>query len=117
MKKFSSLLFAIVLVMGLGFASFASGKEVKRSITINLDAKMGGQVLEKGTYTVKYVEGEDGEMVFLKGSREVVKLPYKTTKLGKAPSENAVILKANSDGSYSIKRIEIKGTDTAISFE
>ncbi len=117
MKKLGSLFFAIVLVMGLGFASFASGKEVKRSITINIDAKMGGQVLGKGTYTVKYVEGEDGELVFLKGSREMVKVPYKTSKLSKAPSENAVILKANSDGSYSIKRIEIKGTDVAISFE
>ncbi|MEW6207294.1 MAG: hypothetical protein AB1631_02940 [Acidobacteriota bacterium] len=117
MKKRGSLFFAIVLVMALGLASLASGKEVKRSITINLDAKMGGQVLEKGTYTVKYIEGEDGELVFLKGSREVVKLSYKTTKLGKSASENAVILKANSDGSYSIKRIEIKGTDIAISFE
>jgi hypothetical protein len=117
MKRVGSLLFAIVLVMGLGFASLASGKEVKRSVTLNLDAKMGGQVLEKGTYTVKYIEGEDGEIVFLKGSREVVKLPYKSAKLSKSPSENAVVLKANSDGSYSIKRIEIKGTDIAISFE
>jgi hypothetical protein len=117
MKKRGSLFFAIILVMALSLASIASGKEVKRSITINLDAKMGGQVLAKGTYTVKYVEGEDGEMVFLKGSREVVKLSYKTTRLNKSASENAVILKSNSDGSYSIKRIEIKGTDIAISFE
>ena len=117
MKRFGSSLVAIVLVMGLGFVTMASGKEVKRTITLNLDAKMGGAVLEKGSYTVKYVEGEDGELVFLRGNRELAKASYKTTKLTKAPSENAVIFKANGDGSYTIKRIEIKGADIALSLE
>jgi hypothetical protein len=105
------------MVMGLGFATLAQGKEVKKTITLNLDAKMSGQSLAKGSYTVKYVEGQDGDLVFLQGKREVVKLSYKWTKLSKAPAENTVVFKANGDGSYSIKRIELKGADMAVSFE
>jgi hypothetical protein len=113
--KLNSLVLGMVMV--LGFAAVAFSQASSRSITINRDSKVGGQALPKGNYTIKFTEDKDGEVVVLKGKQEMVKAPYKLTKLEAAPADNTVIYAMAEDGSLRIKRIEFKGKNMALSLE
>jgi hypothetical protein len=116
-RALSSLILGLVVATGLAIASPASAQEVSRSITITRDSKLGGEAVVKGDYTVKFVEGKDGDLVLLKGKKEIAKASYKLTKLPQPASGNAVAYVANPDGSYRVTRIEFKGKSEAISLE
>jgi hypothetical protein len=118
MKKFvSSMIFGLVLATGLAVALPASAQEVNRTITITRDSKVGGQAVTKGEYSIKFAEGKDGDLVLLKGKKEVLKASYKVTKLSQPASDTSVRYVAGADGSFQVKRIEFKGKSEAISFE
>ena len=108
--------FALFIAMGLA-APPVNAQQVDRSITINRDGKVGDQQLAKGSYTIKFTEDKDGELVILKGKKEIVKASYGLTQLNEPARENAVAYTLGSDGSYQIKRIEFKGKSTAIEFK
>ena len=91
-----------------------NAQQVDKSITINRDGKVGDQTLAKGSYTIKFTEDKDGELVILKGKKEIAKAAYELTKLNEPARENAVAYTLGSDGTYQIKRIEFKGKNTAI---
>jgi len=117
-KLISSLIVTMVMATGLAVASTpASAQEVSRTVTITRDSKLGGQALAKGDYSIKFVEGKDGDMVLLKGKKEVAKVSYKWTKLAQPAGNNAVAYDAGSDGSYLLRRIEFKGKSEAIVLE
>ncbi len=112
---FRYVVFALFIAIGLA-ALPINAQQVDRSITINRDGKVGDQPLAKGSYTVKFTEDKDGELVILKGKKEVAKAAYELTKLNEPSPENAVTYTLASDGSYQVKRIEFKGKNTAIEF-
>ena len=114
-RRIYSLVLAVAMMVGLtAVASFA--QEVSRSILLKRDAKVGGQVLPKGEYSVKYFEGKE-ELVVSQGNREVLSATYKVTKLDKAAPATAVIYSQEADGSFLLKRIEFKGKDSALVLE
>lgn len=113
----SSLFLGLVMATGLAIASPASAQEVSRSVTITRDSKLSGQDLIKGDYSIKFVEGKDGELVLSKGKKEVAKASYKLVKLDHPAADTSVIYMANSDGTFRLKRIEFKGKSEAISLE
>lgn len=113
-KLISFLIVGIVMATGLAVASPASAQEVSRNVTITRDSKCAGQTLTKGDYSIKFVEGKDGELVLLKGKKEVLKASYKWTKLPGPAGNNAVAYDAGSDGSFLLRRIEFKGKADAI---
>lgn len=116
MKRWiTSLSVGLALIVGLAAAPVFA-QEISRSIVLKRDAKLGGQVLPKGEYSVKYAEGK-GELVILQGKREVLTATYKVTKLEKAPENNLVVYAQEDDGSFQLKRIEFKGKDSALVFE
>jgi hypothetical protein len=116
MRKFLGAgVLALAMVAGLVTLP-AFGQEISRSIQFKRDAKIGGQVLPKGDYEVKYVEGKD-ELVIAQGNREILTATYKVTKLEKTPKVTSVFYSQETDGSYQLKRIEFKGKDTALAFE
>jgi hypothetical protein len=116
MKKFLSVsVMLAVMVVGLVTVS-AFAQEVSRTIVLKRDTKIGGQVLPKGEYEVKYVEGKE-ELVIAQGRRQVLTATYKVSKLDKAPAATAVISTQGPDGSFQLKRIEFKGRDSALTFE
>src|SRR2546421_12798898 len=110
-RTISSLVLGLALVAG-AIQTFA--QETSKSVVITRDSKLGGEALAKGDYSVKFVEGKDGELVIAKGKREVIKATYKLTKLQQKASENSVVFTLAADGSYQIKRIEFKGKDEAL---
>lgn len=113
----SSLVVGLVLACGLAMASPADAQEVSRSVTITRDSKVAGQDLIKGDYSIRFVEGKDGDLVLMKGKKEVAKASYKIVKLAQPAADTSVVYMANADGTYRVKRIEFKGKSEAISFE
>ena len=118
MKRLVSfLILGLVMATGLAIASPVSAQEVSRTVTITRDSKLGGQALIKGEYSIKFVEGKDGDLVLLKGKKEVLKASYKVTKLAQPATDNAVAYTTGADGSFHVKRIEFKGKSEAIVLE
>lgn len=107
----ASLALAAVILMAPVLA-----QEVNRSVTLRRDAKLGQQALTKGAYSVKYTEGK-GELIVLRDKREVLTATYELAKLDKPAADNAVIYSENADGSFQLKRIEFRGSASALVFE
>ena len=116
MKRFKSVgMLVLAMVVGLVSVS-AFGQEVNKTILLKRDTKIGGQVLPKGEYDLRYVEGKD-ELVIAKGKKEVLTATYKIAKLDKAAAVTSVIYSQETDGSYQLKRIEFRGRDAALTFD
>ena len=116
MKKFiASVVIGLVMAAGLLVVP-VSAQESSQKVFITRDSKIGGESVSKGDYTVKFVDGKDGELVLVKGKREILTATYTTTKLDKTPTDNSVVFTQNADGTFQLKRIEFKGKDTALVF-
>src|ERR1044072_5038319 len=114
MKRWISV---VVLGLAIVFGAVAQAQEVSRKVEIKRDTRLGTEVLPKGEYDVKFVEGKEGEVVFLRGKREVLKATYTITKLEKDAENSAVVSTANNDGSFNLKRIEFRGKSAALVFD
>ena len=114
-KIMSTGILALAMIVGLASLQ-AFGQGTSKSIQLKRDAKIGGQMLPKGDYELKYVEGKD-ELVIAKGNKEILTATYKVTKLEKTPTVTSVIYSQESDGSYQLVRIEFRGKDSALAFE
>ena len=114
-RGINSLVLGLAMIVGLAAAT-AYGQEINRSIVLKRDAKIGGQVLPKGEYAVRYVEGKD-ELVISQGKREILSATYKLTKLDKSAPGTLVVYSEEADGSFQLKRIEFKGKDSALVLE
>jgi hypothetical protein len=108
---------ALVLAMALGLTVAASAQEASEKITIKRDTKLGTEVLPKGEYTLRFVDGDKGEVVFVQGKREVLKATYSVARLDKEAANSVVVSSLGNDGAYLLKRIEFKGKNTAFVFE
>lgn len=116
MRKSISV-WVLALAMAVGLATLpAFGQEVSKSISLKRDSKIGGQLLPKGEYEVKYLEGKN-ELVIARGKREILSATYEVSKLEKAPAVTSVIYSQEADGSFQLKRIEFKGNHSALVFE
>jgi hypothetical protein len=114
-RKIQMMVLALALALSLAMA--ASAQEAAEKITIKRDTKLGTEVLPKGDYTLRFVDGDKGEVVFLQGKREVLKATYTVARLDKEAGSSAVVSSLGSDGSYLLKRIEFKGKNSAFVFE
>jgi hypothetical protein len=116
MERFISVgTLVLALIVGL-ITVPALGQEVSKTIALKRDTKIGGQVLPKGEYDLRYVEGKD-ELVIARGKREVLMATYKIAKLEKPAVVTSVIYSQEADGSYHLKRIEFRGRDAALIFD
>ncbi|MFP5264646.1 MAG: hypothetical protein ACLGJB_22390 [Blastocatellia bacterium] len=115
-RMINSLAASLALVIGLAVVP-AHGQEVSRTIVIKRDTRLGSEVLPEGEYAVKFVDGQAGEIVFLRGKREVLKATFTVVKIDHSPSGNMVVSAADPDGSYQLKRIEFKGKTAALLFD
>jgi hypothetical protein len=116
-KSLKSFGFTVVLALVSLAAVPALAQTTSKSLALGRVASLGGQELSKGKYTITFDSEKDGEATLLKDGREVSKASYKLLQLEKEPADNAVIFTAADDGSLKIKRIEMKGSKTALQFE
>ena len=119
MRKWISKVFGIagLAVVLSGFMMTASAQSVTRSLSISRQATLAGQALQPGKYNVAYDEKKDGDLVVTRDGKEVLKATYKRVELSNAPAESAVVFAAADDSSFKVRRIEIKGSKTALVFE
>ena len=115
-NRATSLIIGLAVLMASA-ATPISAQEVTRSITLNRDAKIGGQLLPRGDYTIKFVDGKDGQLMVLRKGREVAKAGYKVAKLNRPAADTVLILNAAADGSYQIGKIEFKGLISTLILE
>src|SRR5262245_19484470 len=113
-RLFGGMFLSLVLVLCVALSGFAA--EVTKSFTLTRDSRINGQLLTKGSYSVKFSDDKEGELVLLQGKKEVLKVNYKFTQLNAAPEDNKVAYTVAEDGSYSVRRIEFKGMKSAIVF-
>ena len=110
----SSMVFGLALALGLTFSVAVSAQESGQKVFITRDSKIGGEAVSQGDYLVKFDESKDGDLVLVKGKREILKATYKLTKLDQRAATNSVVFTQNADGSFQVKRIEFKGKETAL---
>lgn len=115
-KIVKSLGLALVLIVVSMIALPAFGQHTTRTLVVSRQTKLGGQSLSEGKYTVAFDEKKDGELTLSKGSKEILKATYKVVELDKAAADNAVIFTAG-DGGMKVRRLEFKGSKTALQFE
>jgi hypothetical protein len=113
--KYIGLALVLALIAMISIPVF--GQSVSRTLVITRAAKIGGQSIAPGKYTVEFDEKKDGELAISKDGKQVLKASYKITELDKAPADNAVVFAAATDGSLSVRRIEMKGMKSALQFE
>ena len=116
-RGINAVVVGLSLVSALAMAIEAYAQEVSRAITIQRDTRLGTEVLAKGEYDVRFVEGKEGEVVFLRGRREVLKATFSSAKLEKDAPYTVVVSTPNDDGTYQLKRIEFKGKGSALVFD
>jgi hypothetical protein len=116
-KISKSLGLALLLGILSGLTIPTPAQSVTRSLAISRQAKLGGQTIQPGRYNVAYDEAKDGELSVSKDGKEVMKTAYKRVELSNAPADSAVVFAAAGDGSFKVRRIEIKGSKTALVFE
>ena len=108
----------ILLIILIILAIPAFGQGVTKQLKIGRDSKLGGQALSKGTtYTAKFFDDKEGELVLLRGSKEIAKVSYKLVKLNKPAASDTVIYSVAADGSLAISRIEFQGMAQAVVLE
>ena len=105
---------SLAIVAGLALSTQVMAQEPGQKIFITRDSKIGGETVSKGDYVVKFDASKDGELVLVKGKRDILKATYRLTKLDQRPASDSVVFTQNSDGSFQVKRIEFKGKDTAL---
>ncbi len=110
MTRNRTTLLIVGLIVLFGSAAIAANaQDVTRSITLNRDAKIGGHLLAKGDYTIKFVDGKDGQLTVFRGGREVAKANYRVAKQNKPAQDTVLILNAAGDGSFQVSKIEFRG--------
>jgi len=113
--KLRGLAIAMVLAAFMSVTAFA--QNATRTLVVSRDAKIGGVVLPQGKYSIEFDDKKEGEAVITRNGREVAKAPYKLVDLAKNASDNAVVFTLNGDGSFEVKRFEMKGSKTALLFD
>jgi|HubBroStandDraft_6_1064221.scaffolds.fasta_scaffold651762_1 hypothetical protein len=116
-KNSKVALIGLLALMLVAIVVPAFGQPVTKSLTLNRPVTVGGQKLERGDYSIRFIDDQDGQIAITKGSHEVAKAPYKIVKLNRPASDTAVIYSVAPDGSYAINRLEFKGMNVAVSFE
>ena len=114
-SRYIGLVVALAVIISVSISAFS--QSVNRTIVITRAAKLGGQSINPGKYTVVFDEKKDGEIALSKDGKEILKASYKLLELDKAPAENAVAFAAAADCSLSVRRIEIKGVKAALQFQ
>jgi hypothetical protein len=107
---------ALVLVLALSATAFAGSG----SSTIKLfnAAQVNGKSLAAGEYKVKWEShSPDAEVTFLQDKTAVATAHAKLVDRNQASPDNAVVTRANSDGSATIVEIRFEGKKSVLVFD
>jgi hypothetical protein len=116
--KFARLTRVLVplLVLALTATAFAAGGAT--TIKLFSAAQLNGKSLPAGEYKVKWdSHSPEAEVTFLQGKTAVATARAKLVDRDQASREDAVVTRANSDGSETIIEIRVEGKKSVLVFE
>jgi hypothetical protein len=104
------------LLMGLALTLASSAFAASRAnLTLNNPTTINGTKLKPGDYKLEWEgSGPSVEVSIVQGNKVVTKVPAKIVDLDKAPSNNAALLKQNSDGSTTLSGARFQGKKFAL---
>ena len=105
-----------VLVLALTASAFAASG----SATVKLfgAVQVNGKSLAAGDYKVQWdSRSPEAEVTFLQGKKAMATAHAKLVERAQAARENAVVTRANSDGSETIIEIRFEGKKSVLVFE
>ncbi|HEV2401758.1 MAG TPA: hypothetical protein VGS27_32790 [Candidatus Sulfotelmatobacter sp.] len=107
--KFATVSKSLVMgaAMVLASSAFAANKA---NLTLNDPTTVNGTKLQAGEYKVEWDgNGPDVQLSIVKGKNVVAKVPAKIVELSSKASNDAAVLKANSDGTTSLAEARFAG--------
>ena len=106
-----------VLVLALTATAFA-GASGSANIKLFGAAQLNGKSLAAGEYKVKWeTNSPEANVTFLQGKKELATARAKLVDRNQASRENAVVTRANPDGSETIIEIRFEGKKSVLVFE
>src|SRR5262245_50452322 len=115
-NRIRSLSIVTIILVTLAGPAFSQG--VTKQIKIGRDSKIAGRQLSRGTtYTVRFFDDKDGELVVLRGNKELAKVSYKLAKLNRPAPSDVVIYSVGTDGLPLVSRLEFQGMAQAVVLE
>ena len=107
----------LILALTLALSASALAKPRSENITLYHDATVNGTALPAGDYVVKYeTEGNNAQVKFMKGNKEVATATGQVKTLSKKSPSNQVLY-TDQGSTHSISEIDFGGKETGISFE
>ena len=107
--KFATVSKSLVMGLALLLASSAFAAN-KAMLTLNSPTSVNGTKLQAGEYKLEWDgTGPDVQLSLVKGKNVVAKVPAKVVELSSKPSNDAAVLKANSDGTTSLAEARFAG--------
>ena len=115
--KLTRVLVAVV-VLALAFTSTAFAASGAATVKLFGAAQVNGKSLAAGEYKVRWeTNSPEAAVTFLQGKKAVATAHAKLVDRDQASRENAVVTRANSDGSESIVEIRFQGKKSVLVFE
>ena len=104
------------LVMGLALLSAGSAFAAsKASLTLNHETTVNGTKLKAGDYKLQWDgSGPDVEVSIVQGKNVIAKVPAKLVDLNSNASNDAAVIKNNSDGSSTLAGVRFAGKKYAL---
>jgi|GEM_PF-919473 hypothetical protein len=111
-----TLILLTLIAIALGSVAWAAQKEQRRQVTFTEDVLVGGQLLKKGTYTVTYQPGVEGQATFLRGGKVVAQVPYRLVRLPQKAATDSITYRRTGPQPV-LTRLTFAGQLEALEFE
>ncbi len=116
--KFAKLTRTLVPVLALALSAAAWAANGAATVKLFSAAQLHGKSLAAGEYKVKWdSHSPEADVTFLQGKKTVATAHAKLVDREQAYRENAVVTRANPDGSESIVEIRFEGKKSVLVFE
>ena len=112
--KFATVSKSLIMGLALVLASSAFAA-TKASLTLNNPTSINGTKLKAGDYKLEWDgSGPNVEVSIIQGKNVLAKVPAKVVDLSASSSNNAAVLKQNSDGSTTLAGARFQGKKFAL---
>ena len=116
--KFAKLTRVLVAVLVLALTTTAFAASGAATVKLFGAAQVNGKSLAAGEYKVKWeTNSPDAAVTFLQGKKAMATTHAKLVNRDQAAPDNAVVTRANSDGSATIVEIRFAGKKSVLVFE